>query len=108
VFDAVQREVPHLNIPAWCRFANSFDYLVTGYEASVYAYKWSGVLASEAFKRFQQEWVFDASTGKEFRETVLAPGGSQSLLQSIEAFLKQPLPLDFFPATVNRHQTAVR
>ncbi|VVN01057.1 M3 family metallopeptidase [Pseudomonas fluorescens] len=103
VFDQVQREVPHLNLPAWCRFANSFDYLVTGYEASVYAYKWSGVLAGEAFKRFQQDWVFNASTGKEFRETVFAPGGSQSLLQSLEAFLKQPLPPDLFPVAVKLH-----
>jgi oligopeptidase A len=96
VFEDVQREVPHLQLPSYCRFANSFDYMVTGYAASVYAYQWSGVLATEAFKRFRQDWVFNAQTGRAFREAFFSPGDSRSLLSAMEAFLERPIADDLF------------
>lgn len=96
VFEHACRQFPHMNLPAYTRFANSFDYMVTGYGASVYAYKWSGVLATEAFKRFQQEWVFNAQTGRALRETCFAPGDSRSLRASLEAFLGRPITDDLF------------
>ncbi|WP_028619860.1 M3 family metallopeptidase [Pseudomonas sp. Ant30-3] len=97
VFDDIQKEIPHLQLPSYCRFANSFDYMVTGYEASVYAYKWSGVLATEAFKRFQRDGVFHVATGKAFREAVFTPGDARSLLTSLEVFLERPIDQDVFP-----------
>jgi oligopeptidase A len=96
VFDDVLREIPHLQLPPYCRFANSFDYMVTGYAASVYAYKWSGVLATEAFKRFQHEWVFNPQTGRAFREAFFSPGDSRSLLVALEEFLGRPIADNFF------------
>jgi oligopeptidase A len=80
-------------MPDYCRFANSFDYLATGYEASVYAYKWSGVLATEAFKRFQHDGVFNPHTGRAFREAFLS-GDSSSLLSAMQMFLGQPVSLE--------------
>lgn len=97
VFDDVQREFAHLPIPADCRFANSFDFLATGYEASVYAYKWSGVLASEAFKRFEREGVFNPRTGRDLRETLLS-GDMKSLAEALQAFLGQPINPELFAA----------
>ncbi|UST64256.1 M3 family metallopeptidase [Pseudomonas moraviensis] len=97
VFDDVQREFAHLPIPADCRFANSFDFLATGYEASVYAYKWSGVLASEAFKRFEREGVFNPRTGRDLRETLLS-GDMKSLPEALQAFLGQPINPELFAA----------
>lgn len=96
VYEDVQREVPHLQLPSYCRFANSFDYMVTGYAASVYAYQWSNVLANEAFKRFHQDWVFNAQTGRAFREAFFSPGDSRSLLSAMEAFLERPIAEDLF------------
>ena len=96
VFEEVQRELPHVQLPSYCRFANSFDYLVTGYAASVYAYQWSHVLAIEAFKRFQQDWVFNAQTGRAFREAFFSSGDSRSLLTALEAFLERPIAEDLF------------
>jgi oligopeptidase A len=96
IFDDVQREIPHLQLPPDCRFANGFDYMVTGYAASVYAYKWSGVLASEAFKRFEQDWVFNPQTGRAFREAFFSPGDSRSLLIALEAFLGRPVAENLF------------
>ncbi len=69
---------------------------MTGYAASVYAYKWSGVLATEVFKRFQREWVFNPQTGKAFREAFFSPGDSRSLLVALEEFLGQPIADSFF------------
>lgn len=97
VFDDVQREFAHLPIPAYCRFANSFDFLATGYEASVYAYKWSGVLASEAFKRFEREGVFNPRAGRDLRETLLS-GDMKSLPEALQAFLGQPINPELFAA----------
>lgn len=97
VFDDVQREFAHLPAPAYCRFANSFDFLATGYEASVYAYKWSGVLASEAFKRFEREGVFNPRTGRDLRETLLS-GDMKSLPEALQTFLGQPINPELFAA----------
>ncbi|MEB0046054.1 MULTISPECIES: M3 family metallopeptidase [unclassified Pseudomonas] len=98
VFEDVQQQIPSLNFPSYCRLANSFDYIVTGYQASVYAYKWSGVLAIEVFKKFKQHGVFNALTGRAFREIVLGPGDSRSLISSLEMFLERALKDDLFPA----------
>ncbi|MBC3778631.1 M3 family metallopeptidase [Pseudomonas sp. SWRI99] len=100
VFDDVQREFTQLAIPDYCRFANSFDYLATGYEASVYAYKWSGVMASEAFKRFEREGVFNPQTGRDLRETLLS-GDTQSLPAALETFLGQPISDALFAGLPN-------
>lgn len=101
VFEDVQREMPQLRLSGYHRFAFGFDYLVTGYEASVYAYKWSGVLATEAFKRFQRDGVFEPQTGRAFREAFFAPGDSGSLLSALEIFLGQPVTTQIFAATTD-------
>jgi oligopeptidase A len=97
VFDEVQGAFPHLQLPSECRFANSCDYLATGYEASLYAYKWSGVLASEAFKRFDREGVFNEKTGRDLRETLFS-GDMTSLPEALQAFLGQPINPELFVA----------
>jgi len=80
-----------LQLPGDHRFANGFDYMVTQYDASVYAYVWSGALAQEAFKRFNRDWVFNAQTGREFRATFFAPGAGRPLLDAVEAFIGRPV-----------------
>ncbi|MBV4486208.1 oligopeptidase A [Pseudomonas sp. SWRI153] len=97
VVEDIQSEFEHLQIPAYCRFANSCDYLATGYEASMYAYKWSGVLASEAFTRFAREGVFNEQTGRDLRETLFS-GDKQSMPDALEAFLGQPIDRELFVA----------
>jgi len=96
VFADVQRTMGHLQLPDDHRFANGFDYMVTQYDASVYAYIWSGVLAREAFKRFSGDWVFSAQTGRAFRETFFAPGAGRPLLETVEAFVGRPLSEELF------------
>ncbi|OPA96980.1 hypothetical protein BFW87_11730 [Pseudomonas fluorescens] len=90
VFASANREVGHLPALDAVRYANGFSYLVSGYEGGFYAYQWSDVLARSAFKRFEREGVFSAATGRAFRECVLAPGHSRSLLESVQLFLGGP------------------
>ncbi|HWH88771.1 MAG TPA: M3 family metallopeptidase [Pseudomonas sp.] len=98
VFEDVQRDVAHLRLSGYHRFACSFDYLVTGYDASVYAYKWSGVLATRVFRRFQRDGVFNPQAGRDFREAFFAPGDSRSLLRAAQAFLGEPFNPQLFAA----------
>lgn len=86
VFASANREVGHLPVLDNVRYAHGFSHMVSGYGGVFYAYRWSEVLARAAFKRFEREGVFNAATGRAFREQVLAPGDSRSLLTSVELF----------------------
>ncbi|MHC8302450.1 hypothetical protein [Pseudomonas sp. ZS1P83] len=54
------------------------------------------MLATEAFKRFRKDWVFNAQTGRAFREVFSSPGDSRSLLTALAEFLERPIAEDLF------------
>ncbi|MCW1246273.1 M3 family metallopeptidase [Pseudomonas sp. SAICEU22] len=88
VFQQVSEQISHLPVIANSRLANGLDYLVTGYEARMYAYLWCPALAERVFKRFKRDGVFNATTGKALRQHILGPGDSGPLYEPIEAFLQ--------------------
>jgi oligopeptidase A len=64
------------------RFLCSFQHIFAGgYSAGYYSYKWAEVLSADAFGAFEEAGLDDESavtkTGRRFRDTVLAQGGSR-------------------------------
>ncbi len=69
------------------RFANGFTHIFAGgYAAGYYSYKWAEVLAADAFRRFEDEGLFTSTAGRDFKNCVLAIGGSEDAMESYIAF----------------------
>jgi oligopeptidase A len=99
VLDRVRREVSVLLPPSWNRMPNSFSHIFAGgYAAGYYSYKWAEVLSADAFAAFEES-DFAPDTGRRFRDTILAQGGSREAMDlfvdfrgrrpSIEPLLRQ-------------------
>jgi oligopeptidase A len=74
-----------------CSFSHIF---AGGYSAGYYSYKWAEVLSADAFSAFEEVGLDMedevVATGRRFRDTVLALGGSRSPAEIFEAFRGRP------------------
>ncbi len=87
ILNDVRAQVAVLPTASYNRFQHSFSHIFAGgYAAGYYSYKWAEVLASDAFDRFEQEGLFNRDTGKHFRQSVLAVGGSIDALTAFKNF----------------------
>lgn len=73
------------------RFLCSFGHIFAGgYAAGYYSYKWAEVLSADAFSAFEEAGLGDEkavrATGRRYRETVLALGGSRPPMEVFEEF----------------------
>jgi oligopeptidase A len=70
-----------------CAFGHIF---AGGYASGYYSYKWAEVLSADAFAAFEEVGLENEeaikATGKRYRETVLALGGSQHPMNVFESF----------------------
>jgi oligopeptidase A len=70
-----------------CSFAHIF---AGGYAAGYYSYKWAEVLSADAFAAFEEAGLDDEAaltdTGRRYRDTVLALGGSAPPMDVFKAF----------------------
>jgi oligopeptidase A len=70
-----------------CAFGHIF---AGGYAAGYYSYKWAEVLSADAFSAFEEAGLDDpqalVATGKRFRDTVLALGGSKHPMEVFKSF----------------------
>ena len=70
-----------------CAFGHIF---AGGYAAGYYSYKWAEVLSADAFAAFEEAGLNDEvsvkTTGKRYRDTILALGGSKHPMEVFESF----------------------
>jgi oligopeptidase A len=74
-----------------CAFSHIF---AGGYAAGYYSYKWAEVLSADAFSAFEEAGLDDEgavmATGRRFRDTVLALGGSVHPMEVFTQFRGRP------------------
>ncbi|MBD2628563.1 M3 family metallopeptidase [Trichormus variabilis] len=70
-----------------CAFGHIFE---GGYAAGYYSYKWAEVLSADAFAAFEEAGLGDEDaihiTGRRYRDTVLALGGSKHPMEVFQSF----------------------
>ncbi|MEX5511383.1 M3 family metallopeptidase [Pseudomonas paralactis] len=86
VFTQANVEVGHLQWPDGSRPINSFEQPMSSYAARMYSYQWSGVLARQAFERFERDGLFNPETGKALRDAFISEGDTGTLLSSLALF----------------------
>ena len=87
VIDDVRSKVAVTTPPTFNRFQNGFSHIFAGgYAAGYYSYKWAEVLSADAFSKFEEEGIFNTTTGAHFRDTILANGGSRPAADLFTAF----------------------
>ncbi|MGE0310653.1 MAG: M3 family metallopeptidase [Lautropia sp.] len=95
VLDRVRHEVAVLIPPAFNRFQNSFSHIFAGgYAAGYYSYKWAEVLSADCFAAFEEEGLFNPTTGRRFLDEILSVGGSRPAIDSFRAFRGRAPRLD--------------
>lgn len=86
VFTHANSEIGHLQWPDGIRPINSFEQPMGSYGAKMYSYKWSGVLARQAFERFERDGLFNPETGKAFRDAFITEGDTGTLSSALALF----------------------
>ncbi|MEL6710344.1 MAG: M3 family metallopeptidase [Pseudomonadota bacterium] len=84
---AVRDQVAVIQPPAWQRFAHGFSHIFAGgYAAGYYSYLWAQVLSADAFDLFEQNGIFDVTTGQAFMQHILQAGGSKDVAELFRDF----------------------
>ncbi|EED34015.1 oligopeptidase A [gamma proteobacterium NOR5-3] len=87
ILEEVRAQVAVAPAPDWNRFPHAFSHVFGGgYAAGYYSYKWAEVLSADAFSRFEEEGVFNETTGRAFLENILERGGSDEAMNLFVAF----------------------
>ena len=97
VFKKVFAEVTKYTLPDETCFEAGFDHLMnTGYTAGYYSYTWSQVYAEDIFTKFEEHGFMNSEIGTEYRQKILAPGGSLDPDDMVKSFLGREMKTDAF------------
>ncbi|MCW8091910.1 oligopeptidase A [Alteromonas sp. ASW11-130] len=87
ILDEVREEVAVNIPPEFNRFQHSFGHVFAGgYAAGYYSYKWAEVLSADAYSKFEEEGIFNRTTGRSFLHNILEMGGSREPMDLFVAF----------------------
>lgn len=87
LLDEIRTQVAVIIPPVYNRFQHGFSHIFAGgYAAGYYSYKWAEVLSADAFSKFEENGIFDRSTGVQFLNSVLEQGGAREPMESFVEF----------------------
>ncbi len=70
-----------------CCMSTQFSHIFGGgYAAGYYGYKWSEVIAADAYAAFSEQGIFNPSVSSSFRKNVLSRGGTKKPMELYKAF----------------------
>ena len=88
VLSAVREEVAVVKAPQWNRFQHGFAHIFAGgYASGYYSYLWAEVLAADVFSRFEDEGIFNPTTGAALWAQITGQGGSRDAMSLFTQFM---------------------
>jgi len=81
------QEVTKITYPQDVNHLGAFGHLLGGYDAAYYGYLWADIIGDDLFSRFEKEGVLSKSVGVEYKEKILAVGGSKDAETMVKDFL---------------------
>lgn len=89
------KSVDLLPMPTSCCMSPTFTHLFSGgYAAGYYCYKWSEILAFDAYDHYTEHAVFDRERAASFRDNILSKGNTKPATELYEAYRGQPATID--------------
>ena len=91
---------PYPHVPG-THFYNKFGHL-NGYSSNYYTYQWSKSISTALMGRFRAEGLRNTAVSNDYREKILAPGGSRHAADMVADFLDKPFTTAAYKDYLNR------